>query len=138
MEAKSPIILIVEDEELLLNAIARKIKASRMSTILCKSGREAIEILKKGDILPSAIWLDYYLKDMDGLDFMNALKENNKWLHIPTIVVSNSASPDNVSNMIALGVRKYYLKAEHRLDDIIDDIKEIVEKEGKQNNHGKT
>jgi len=132
MEAKIPIILIVEDEKLLLNAIARKLEASGLSAIPCKNGKEAFEILKNAKVLPHAIWLDYYLKDMNGLEFMNALKANDRWLHIPTIVVSNSASPDNVSSMLALGVKKYYLKAEHRLDDIIAAIKEIVEKERKQ------
>lgn len=131
MKTKSPIILIVEDEQLLLDVIARKLESSGMSAISCRSGREALEVLESAKELPHVIWLDYYLKDMNGLEFMNALKANKRWLHIPTIVVSNSASPINVSHMLALGVKKYYLKAEHRLDDIIDAIKEIVQKENK-------
>ena len=55
------------------------------------------------------------------------LKENPKWQDIPVVVVSNSASPDKVNNMMALGARKYLLKAEYRLDEIIVLLKDFIE-----------
>ena len=131
MDKKRSIVLVVEDEELLLNAIILKLKLHDIDAIACKSGKEALEILTKAEKLPDAIWLDYYLKDMNGLDFMHAIKTNEKWTHIPTIVVSNSASPEKVTSMLSLGVKKYYLKAENRLDDIIASVKEFVEEENK-------
>lgn len=124
-------VLVVEDEDLLLEAITRKLKLYEIDSIPCKSGKEAIDTLKNATILPNAIWLDYYLKDMNGLEFMNTLKTNNKWLHIPTIVVSNSASPEKITNMLRLGVKKYYLKAENRLDDIIVSIKDLIVEESR-------
>lgn len=120
--------MVIEDEELLLKAIARKLKLNGLSFILSTSGTQALKILKEVKKLPDAIWLDYYLNDMNGLEFMNSLRKNDKWFHIPTIVVSNSASNDKVKNMLALGVKKYYLKAENRLDDVITYVKEFVGK----------
>jgi CheY-like chemotaxis protein len=76
--------------------------------------------------MPGAIWLDYYLKDMNGLAFMQELKQNPKWADIPVLVVSNSASPDKVSNMLGLGAKKYILKAEYRLDEIIGMIRDFI------------
>lgn len=130
MKTKSYTVLVIEDEKLLLNAIAIKLKLSGLSAMLATSGSQALEVLSQAQKLPDAIWLDYYLNDMNGLDFMNALKKNDKLAHIPTIVVSNSASDDKVKNMLALGVNKYYLKAENRLDDIIGYVKEFVERRG--------
>lgn len=124
-------VLVVEDEDLLLTAITRKLELQGIKVLASKSGKDAIEILTKTEKLPDAIWLDYYLKDMNGLEFMNALKTNEKWTHIPTIVVSNSASPEKVTNMLSLGVKKYYLKAEIRLDEIIASMKQLVEEENK-------
>lgn len=128
MKTKNHTVLVIEDEELLLKAIARKLKLNGLSFILSTSGTQALKILKEVKKLPDAIWLDYYLNDMNGLEFMNALRKNDKWFHIPTIVVSNSASNDKVKNMLALGVKKYYLKAENRLDDVITYVKEFVGK----------
>lgn len=119
MDTKKYTVLVIEDEELLLNAITKKLELSGLSAIPSSSGANALKILEEAKQPPDAIWLDYYLNDMNGLEFMNALRKNDKWSHIPAIVVSNSAGNDKVKNMLALGIKKYYLKAENRLDDII-------------------
>jgi CheY-like chemotaxis protein len=97
-----------------------------MDVLSCSSGQQAIDYLQSLDELPDAIWLDYYLKDMNGLAFMQELKQKPEWASIPVLVVSNSASPDKVSNMLALGAKKYILKAEYRLDEIIAMIRDFI------------
>jgi two-component system chemotaxis response regulator CheY len=126
MSKENPTIMVVEDETLLLQAITKKLKFSQMDVLSCASGQQAVDYLNNLDELPDAIWLDYYLKDMNGLAFMQELKGNPKWMGIPVIVVSNSASPEKVHNMLALGARKYLLKAEYRLDEIIAMIRDFI------------
>jgi len=126
MSKDNPTIMVVEDETLLLQAITKKLKVSNLDVISCASGQQAIDYLGSLDEMPDAVWLDYYLKDMNGLAFMQALKENPKWADIPVLVVSNSASPDKVHNMLGLGARKYILKAEYRLDEIIEMILDFI------------
>jgi two-component system chemotaxis response regulator CheY len=118
--------MIVEDEPLLLQAITKKIKLSGLEVVSCSSGKQAVDYLENMNTLPNAVWLDYYLKDMNGLAFMEALKNNPKWSHISVVVVSNSASPDKVHNMLGLGAKKYVLKAEYRLDEIIEMLKDLI------------
>lgn len=142
MSKDSPTIMVVEDETLLLQAITKKLKLSGMDVLSCASGQQAVDYLNNLDELPDAVWLDYYLKDMNGLMFMQSLKQNPVWSNIPVIVVSNSASPDKVSNMLALGAKKYILKAEYRLDEIIQMIREFIKDnavavEGQQESSGK-
>jgi CheY-like chemotaxis protein len=122
-------VLVIEDEELLLDAIQRKLESEGIKAISYASGKEAVQYLKTTSEIPSAIWLDYYLKDMNGLEFMQALKEDPKLANIPVLVVSNSASEPKVKSMLALGVKKYVLKAENRLDDIIATMKQFMEEE---------
>lgn len=129
MSKTTPTIMVVEDETLLLQAISKKIKLSNMDVLSCASGKQAIDYLNSVEALPDAIWLDYYLKDMNGLAFMQLLKANPKWENIPVLVVSNSASPDKVNTMLGLGAKKYILKAEYRLDEIIPMIKEFINTE---------
>jgi DNA-binding response OmpR family regulator len=126
MSKDHPTIMVIEDETLLLQAITKKLKLSDMDVLSCASGQQGIDYLKNLDRLPDAVWLDYYLKDMNGLAFMQELKANPAWANIPVLVVSNSASPDKVSNMLALGAKKYILKAEYRLDEIIAMIRDFI------------
>jgi len=126
MSKQVPTIMVVEDEALLLQAITKKLKVSGLDVLSCSSGQQAVDYLTNLDEMPDAVWLDYYLKDMNGLAFMQTLKQNSKWADIPVLVVSNSASPDKVSNMLGLGAKKYVLKAEYRLDEIIEMIREFI------------
>lgn len=120
------IVLVVEDETMLLSAIKKKLETEGFEAICCPSASEALDFLKTTEDLPDIVWLDYYLKDMNGIEFMNALKANEKWANIPVMVVSNSASTEKVNNMLALGAKMYILKAENKLDDIVSDIRNLV------------
>lgn len=122
-------VMVVEDEPLLLEAIGNKLEKEGIETILCSDGKQAIDLLADTNDLPDAIWLDYYLKDMDGLSFMGSVKQNPKLQNIPVIVVSNSANTQKVNMMLALGAKKYLLKAQYRLEDIVGIIREFASNE---------
>ena len=126
MQKDVPTIMVVEDETLLLQAITKKLKLTGLDVVSCASGQQALDYLNNMENLPDSIWLDYYLKDMNGLAFMQSVKENPTWENIPVVVVSNSASPEKVNNMLALGARKYILKAEFRLDEIIEMMRDLI------------
>ena len=119
-------VLVIEDEELLLEAIARKLSNDGLEPITCTGASQAFDYLKSLPETPDVIWLDYYLKDTNGLEFMKLLMKDPRWSQIPVVVVSNSASEEKRKAMLALGVKKYLLKAEYRLEEIIKIIKEIV------------
>ena len=129
MSKQNPIVMVIEDEDLLLKAIEKKLGISGIRPESCKSGAKALERLRNmtdAHTLPDAIWLDYHLEDMDGLDFMNALKNDEKLSHIPVFVVSNSASAEIVNAMLSLGAKKYMLKADHSLESIVSQLKSYI------------
>lgn len=126
MSKQKPTVMVVEDEILLLQAISKKLELNGITAIPYSSGKQAIDYLDNLSELPDAIWLDYQLKDMDGIEFMGHLKKKETWAQIPVIVVSNSASPDKVHNMLALGAKQYLLKAEYRLDELIPIMKHFI------------
>ena len=121
-------LLVVEDEPILLEVIGKKLEKERIQVLLADSAKKGFEFLISEKKLPDAIWLDYYLKDLTGLDFVIELKKNKRWTNIPIIVVSNSASTEKVNSMLALGVDKYLLKANFRLEDIIKEVSNLIKK----------
>ncbi|MBU2229586.1 hypothetical protein KJ810_04220, partial [Patescibacteria group bacterium] len=62
-------------------------------------------------------------------DFVTKIKENNRWKSIPVFVVSNTASHEKLRAYLQLGVKKYYTKADYKLENIIADIKSSIENE---------
>ena len=121
-------VMVIEDEELLLQAISKKLTSKGFEPITCTSAKQAIDYLSNITEFPDVIWLDYYLEDMNGLEFMRELKKKEAWVRIPVVVVSNSASDEKKNSMLELGVKHYLLKAQYRLEDIIEILRETVEK----------
>ena len=126
MTYKIPTILVVEDEILLLEAITKKLKLNDINALACSTGKQAFDYLSTLPELPDVIWLDYYLKDTNGLLFMQELKKNPIWADIPIVIVSNSASPEKVQTLLALGAKDYILKAEHRLEEVVATVERIA------------
>ncbi len=121
-------ILVIEDERPLLEAIKTKLEKNGFAVTTARTVEQALNYLEDLERI-DVIWLDHYLLGKeDGLDFVAKIKsQNGKWKHIPIFVVSNTASADKVQSYIQLGISKYFVKAEHRLDGIISEIKSFLE-----------
>jgi DNA-binding response OmpR family regulator len=121
-------ILVIEDERPLVAAIEIKLEKNGFSVITARTIEQGMDYLE--DVLEiDAIWLDHYLLGgKTGLDLVAKLKsEDSKWKKIPIFVVSNTASSNNVQSYMRLGVSKYCVKAEHRLYEIIGEIKTFLD-----------
>ncbi len=124
MKNQKKIVLVLEDERPLLEAIKIKLEKNNFEVISSRSvgqAKEFINTLPKIDI----IWLDHYLIGKgDGLDFIVWCKQetNTKCNHIPIFVVSNTVSANKVASYISLGATKFFVKSNHKLDEIIKEI----------------
>jgi len=122
------IALIVEDDLSLAEAINKKLQLNGFRTVAARSVDDALQLMAAKR--PTVIWLDHYLLgDKDGIDFAHAVRSNDDWKTVPMYVVSNTASTDKVTTYNELGIRGYYVKADHRLDEIIADIKAGIRRE---------
>jgi DNA-binding response OmpR family regulator len=128
---KKKIILVLEDERPLLEAIKIKLEKNSFDVVAARTidqAKDYVNELEKIDV----IWLDHYLIGKgDGLDFIAWCKEekNLKCNLIPIFVVSNTASSEKVATYMSLGARKYFVKSNHKLDEIISEISKSLLKE---------
>ena len=100
-----------------------KLGKKNLGTVNVSSIKEALKYLENLERV-DAIWLDHHLAGKeDGLDFVKKFKANGApWKKVPVFVVSNAANPKTVKSYISSGVSKYYIKSNHRLDEIVKDI----------------
>jgi len=117
-------ILVIEDERPLVQIIQAKLERVGFDVVTARTVDQGLDYLEEVDAI-DAIWLDHYLPgEKTGLDFVAQLKKSgSKWAKIPIFVVSNTASSGNLRSYLRLGVDKYSVKAEHRLDEITNDLK---------------
>ena len=121
-------ILVIEDERPLAKVIADKLEHAGFEVLTARTVDQGLEYIEEVSSI-DAIWLDHYLLgEKTGLDFVAKLKNaDSKWRQIPIFVVSNTASRDNLNSYIRLGVNKYSVKADHRLDEMTKEIKDYLD-----------
>lgn len=119
-------ILVVEDEKPLLEAVRMKLEKSGFSVVTSRTAEQAYGLMEDLEHI-DVIWLDHYLLGKEnGLDLVTKIKTDDRFKKIPIFIVSNTASTEKVKSYINLGVNKYYIKSNFRLDNIISDIRECL------------
>jgi len=128
-EKQDKTILVVEDELPLQKAIKLKLEKCGFLTLTARSVEQAINHLKDVEGI-DVVWLDHYLLGKEtGLEFVEKLKNNKKWKNIPIFIVTNTAGPNKIKTYLRLGVTKYYTKSDCRLEEVINDIRDFLDKE---------
>jgi CheY-like chemotaxis protein len=101
--------LIVDDDEMILtflNTLLTKKFGLRVAT--AKNGFEGLDELKKGGI--DIIFLDVLMPKLDGVGFLEIMRSDFQFNHIPVVVVSANSHKDTVSKLCRLGIKDYILK----------------------------
>lgn len=120
-------ILIIEDERPLLEVVQLKLEGSGFDVVTARSVNQAFDFLTA---LPrvDAVWLDHYLLGQhNGVDFVRRVKDEPRAKDIPIFVISNSASEDTKDAYRQLGVEGYYVKSDFQLEEIIDDVRSVLQ-----------
>lgn len=144
MQKSKKTILVIEDEKPLLDVVHSRLKKrgfgvmtarsvdevfnagieeTSMGIIAVHSIQQALDYLEDLEQV-DAIWLDHNLiGNENGFDLVKKIKANGgRWKKVPIFVVSNTEASKTIRSYVDLGVHKYYVKSNHKLDDIIGDI----------------
>ena len=113
-------ILVIEDELYLSEAIKFKLDGRGFKTIIAGTAEEGLEFLLSKEI--HLIWLDLRLPKMDGIKFLEKIRNNEKLKDKKVVVVSVSADVEKQERAKELGVLDYILKSDLQLEEIIDKI----------------
>ena len=124
-----PTILLVEDEMPLLRAVQAKLRNSGFEAVSARTVDQALGYIRDG-IAIEAIWLDHFLLGKKtGIDFLCEIKNHKEYRIVPVFVVANTGGPDTQHSYLQLGVTKYYVKSNHRLDEIIQEVSKTIKKQ---------
>jgi two-component system cell cycle response regulator DivK len=94
-------ILIVEDNEASRDALARRLERRRYAVLTAVDGHQAVAVAQADK--PDLILMDLGMPGMDGWDATAALKMSSETRHIPIIVLSAHAMPNDRHQALAAG-----------------------------------
>lgn len=117
-------VLSVEDDDFLSNLFGTKLVHEGCIYFHARNGEEALQLADRET--PDIILLDLMLPGMSGFDVLKSLHENPRFTSTPVLILSNLGQKEDIERCRALGATKYLIKAEHDLDDIINEIVKML------------
>jgi two-component system, chemotaxis family, chemotaxis protein CheY len=103
-------IIIADDSRVMRNIIENAIKPLGMATIHAGNGQEVLDLLEKQWEEIKLILLDWNMPVMNGLEVLEAIKNNSSYAQIPVLIVSTESEDDKMSRAFAAGAKGYVSK----------------------------
>jgi len=113
-------ILLVEDEELIIDLLTKKLEREGYQVSIAKDGEEGLSMMK--DEKPDLILLDIVMPKMGGFEVMEEMQKDEELKKIPVIVISNSGQPVELDRAKKLGAKDWLIKTEFDPREIINKV----------------
>ena len=117
-------ILVVDDDEVDVMAVKRTLSRAGTGNAIWVAGDgiEALDLLRSNEIpRPRIILLDLNMPRMNGIAFLQELRQDQDLSEEAVIVMTTSSAKEDQSAAMALGVQKYLVK-----EKVHDELIELV------------
>ena len=121
-------ILLIEDDMIEVMKLNRTIISSELSheVIEAKNGEEALKFLQSDKALPDVILLDLNMPKMNGIEFLNVLKNDDVLKYLPTIILTTSANQRDILACYKSGIAGYMIKP-LKYEDYVIKLKTLLD-----------
>ncbi len=121
---KTPVILIVDDEESIIDTLKGSLEDDGHIVITASDGMKALEIIKSQSI--DIVFLDIWLPEMDGLTTLRAIKDFNSSIEV--VMMTGHGTVNTAVLAIKDGAFDF-LEKPFSLDAVFDIINKITKKQ---------
>lgn len=105
-----PLILIVDDSQSIRRMTAKIVEDAGFRSITAINGAEALELLLSGAWEPDLILSDVEMPTMDGWEFLEYVKTDDNFGHIPVVMITSLDSDEYREKAFGLGASDYLVK----------------------------
>jgi CheY-like chemotaxis protein len=117
-------ILIIEDEELMLNLLEKKLKAVGYDIATAVNGQDGLDLLKSQSF--DLVLSDIIMPKLGGLELMEKMSQDPALNNIPIIVISNSGQPVEIDQAKRFGAKDWLVKTEFDPQEVITKVKNLL------------
>jgi two-component system response regulator AtoC len=123
--SSQPTVLLVEDDELVRDAMCKALVRAGYLVQTAATGHDAVAILRT-PLSPSGIdvvLLDIQLPDVSGIDLCARFRELQP--NLPVVVCTGCTDPEENAELIKLGIRGYFAKP-IPMEELLATMEEVV------------
>lgn len=98
----------MDDHEIFKSALAKV--DGDLALLTATNGYEALNVLSTADTLPDYIFVDLNMPRMNGLQFLQEIKQTETLKDIPVIIYSTSSNPGDIAKTKEMGAVSFVTK----------------------------
>lgn len=117
-------IIIIEDEEILLNLLKKKLIQENYQVISATDGQKGLDKIRTE--VPDLILLDIVMPKKGGFEVMEELNQDAQLKNIPVIIISNSGQPVELDRIKELGVTDWLIKTNFSPQEVVNKVKKYL------------
>jgi len=118
-------VLVVDDDDLMRSGIAKSLLREGWEVAEAENGLAALESLQQ--FQPDVIMLDLMMPEMDGFEFLNALRLKPECRDIPVLVVTAKDLSESERDELNLRVERVVYKGSAALAELLSEIGDVLE-----------
>ncbi|OGY68150.1 MAG: hypothetical protein A3I24_00745 [Candidatus Harrisonbacteria bacterium RIFCSPLOWO2_02_FULL_41_13b] len=119
-------ILLVEDDAILAKVLYGKLSEAGFEVNQAFDGEVGLAMAKSGKW--DLILLDLILPKKDGFEVLAELKNDLSARSMPVIILTMLGADEDIKKGLRLGADDYIIKAQHTIREIVEKIKNFLEK----------
>ena len=101
--------LVIDDSRAMRRIVTGILEGFGYEVQQAGHGREALETLRSG-FVPDLCTVDWNMPEMDGLQFVNAVRSNPGWRSMTLMMVTSESEHTQIVRALAAGAHEYVLK----------------------------
>ncbi len=102
-------VLVIDDSRAMRSILSKIMSEIGFEVLTAAHGREGLERLGEDDDL-DLVLVDWNLPEMNGYDFIKAVRAESRWDRIKLIMVTTETERENVLKALDAGVDEYVMK----------------------------
>lgn len=118
-------VLLVEDDLFLSNLLASRLKRLAINVVKVYEGDEVLKAMQTHR--PDLVLLDIIIPKKSGFEILEEMKGEPVLKDIPVIILSNLGQEADIARAREYGVKQYYIKAQHSIDEIANGVKAFLD-----------
>jgi len=123
-------VLVIEDDVTTREMIVRMLKRQGWRTLEASNGREGLQRLEQET--PALVLLDLMMPEMDGFEFVQAIREQPKWALLPVVVVTAADLTDIDRTRLNGRVEQILRKGAYSPEALLEEVRQQVERCAKE------
>ncbi|MCZ6754525.1 MAG: GAF domain-containing protein [Gemmatimonadetes bacterium] len=119
-----PVALVIEDDPATRGLLRRTLEQAGWNVAEARHGKDGLARLSERP--PELVLLDLMMPEMDGFEFLEAMRARDAWRHVPVVVITAKDLTDDDRRRLNGGVDRIVEKGGQVFEKLVEELREIV------------